>query len=224
MRVEPYGIDSIVHIVNRGTRGMPIVVDKRDYARFVRSLYFMNTESPDPNWTRVEYPPASSHIKKLRKPLVRLLAFTLMPNHFHLLVQETTEGGISEFMRKIGQSMTNYHNEKYKQKGSLFQGSYRSRTVDTDIYLRYVAAYIMVKNTFELFPKGGLSTAIVDFEGVWKWAAQYPFSSLAGYADGDTSPAIERDLLSEIFGSPKEFKAFAHDVIRGGKWLDVDFE
>ena len=226
MRVEPYEVGSYVHVLKRGARGMPIVGDEFDQQRFLRILFHMNDEFLDENWDRLRYasPFARMDSWPKRKPLVKILAYTLMPNHMHLLLKEIRDGGLSEFMRKVGQSMTNHHNEKYGESGSIFQGSYRSRTIESDVYLRYVASYIMVKNTFELYPHGGLRAAVKHFDEAWKWAVEYPFSSLGEYAGVRQQPIIEKELLDEIYAKPFRFKDFARDVIASGKWHSVEFE
>lgn len=225
-RVELFGIDSFVHVVKRGARGMPITGDEADQLRFLRLLYYMNDEHLDANWYRID--PRDMFFRPdswpKRKPLVSVFAYTLMPNHIHLLLRETREGGTSSFMQKLGQSMTNHHNEKYHEKGSIFQGSYRGRTIGNDEYLRYVAVYVMVKNVFELYPKGGLRGASEHFEDAWKWGVTYRFSSFGDYAGVHLSPILERDLIADVFSGSRDFKSFARDVIGGGKWLQAEFE
>ncbi|GEM_PF-5556426 len=98
---------------------------------------------------------------KPRKPIVNIIAFILMPNHFHLLVKEIEEGGVAKFMQRVGTGMTMYYNAKYQESGTLFQGSYKARCVDSDLYLKYLSVYIQVKNTLELYP-GGLKKAIKE--------------------------------------------------------------
>jgi len=206
---------------------MIITNDEADKWRFLRSLFYMNDDYFDPNWERITngyelyYRPDSW---PERKPIVKIAAFTLMPNHVHLLLKEIKKGGISIFMQKLGQSMTNHFNEKYEQQGSLFQGSYKGKTISEDTYLRYVAVYIMVKNVFELYPKGGLRGATKNFEDAWKWAEKYPFSSLGSYTEVTSSSIVDKDVLGEIYKTPHQFKVFARDVILGGKWLESVFE
>lgn len=226
MRVEPFSVGSYIHAIKRGARGLPITEDESDQWRFLRLLYYMNDEFFDEHWYRADregrfFRPDSW---PNRRPLVRILAYTLMPNHFHLLLKEVRDGGISAFMQKLCQSMTNYHNERYGQHGSIFQGSYRGRTIESDNYLQYVSAYIMVKNVFELYPKGGLRGATDHFEEAWKWGITYPYSSLGNYAGISNLPIVDKDILADIFATPRTFKAFAKDVIEGGKWLKVEFE
>ncbi len=226
MRVEPYEVGSYLHVLKRGARGLPIVGDEFDRQRFLRVLFHMNDAYLNENWDRIALStpferPASW---PKRKPLVAVLAYTLMPNHIHLFLREIRDGGTSLFMKKIGQSMTNHHNEKYNECGSLFQGPFMSRTIGSDRQLQYVAAYIMVKNTFELYPQGGLRKGAEHFEKVWSWACAYPFSSLGGFMGVEDTPILNRESVTAILPSPTRFKEFARDVISGGQWYETDLE
>ncbi|MBI4088456.1 transposase [Candidatus Kaiserbacteria bacterium] len=185
----------------------------------------MNDSYLNDNWDRLETTKdfARPNSWPSRDPLVQILAFTLMPNHMHLLLREIRDGGVSSFMQKVGQSMTNHYNEKYTEHGSIFQGAYRSRTIETDRYLQYVSAYIMVKNVFELYPHGGLRAATKNFESAWRWGSAYLFSSLSHYA-GVRTPIVDRNVLEEAFPTVRSYKSFARDVIAGGKWTQIEFE
>ncbi len=223
MRVEPFTKDSYVHVVKRGARGLNIFQDTSDYWRCLKSLFYLNDHFFYEQWMRDTKgkPLFTRDGWPERKPLVNILAWVLMPNHFHLLLQEITEGGISMFMQKLGQSMTLSFNEKYKNKGSIFQGSYKGKTVATDDYMRYVPLYIMVKNTFELYPNGGLREAMENFDSAWTWAInEYRFSSLADYASTRNSPIIKKGVLADFWKTPAEFKEASRDFILGGKWLE----
>lgn len=226
MRVEPTTIDSFVHCLKRGGRGLPIVRDDRDRYRFIKSLYYLNDVFFDEDWYRATYNSQTVVDERLfnrlpdwpaQRPIVKVICYILMPNHIHLLLKQTTNNSVSTFMKKLGQSMSNYFNDKYQTKGSIFQGAYRGKTVRTDEYLRYVSVYIMVKNAFELFP-GGLDAARKDFKRAWKFAISYPFSSLAEYTNDRITPIVDKDLLGELFESPRELEKFAYDVIEAGRW------
>ena len=222
--MEPYTVGSYIHVVKRGARGMPITRDEKDKIRFLRLLYHMNDEFKDDLWERstaestlFERPPQWPE----RRPLVRVLAWTLMPNHFHLLLQETKEKGMSKFLQKLCGSMSSHFNLKYTERGSIFQGAYRSRTVQEDRYLRWLASYIMVKNVLELFP-GGLRAAANDFEKAWEWGVRYPFSSLGSFVNGEGSPVLEKEILGELYGEGKEFKSSAKEMILSRTWDKED--
>jgi len=120
--------------------------------------------------------------------------------------------------------MTNHFNGKYKQRGSIFQGAYRSRTIESDSYFQYVVAYVLVKNTFELYPRGGLKGAISDFDAAWEWGLRYSFSSLGSFIRGTSRPILDTAVIEQIIQPPHSFKSFAKDVILGGKWEGIEFE
>jgi putative transposase len=200
MRVEPRGVGSIVHVIQRGARGLNIVRDRYDRARFSELLFYLNDSFSDPNWLKATKECAPFERPDYwpdRDPLVRILAWTLLPNHFHLLLEEIKEGGIAKFMQRLCGSMSMTFNAKYTEKGSLFQGSYKSKTVDNDPYIQYLIYYIQVKNVLELYP-GGLPQAIQNFDDAWSWALQYPFSSLSSYATERDSPIIDKSRFFEI--------------------------
>lgn len=226
MRKEPYDVGSFVHVLKRGARGLPVTKDEDDQLRFVRALYYMNDEYVDPNWLKVGKKQLfhRPNTWPRRSPLTHIICYTLMPNHLHILVKEIQDDGISRFMQKLGQSMTNAFNEKYEEKGSIFQGSYKARTIGSDRQLRYTAAYILAKNVFELYPRGGIRGAQKNFEDAWKWAGTYLFSSLGESLQLRQSPALESSDFNIIFKNQHDFKNFSRDVILGGKWHEPDFE
>jgi len=206
MRVEPYTVDSIIHVVKRGSRGMDIVMDKADKWRFAKSLFLLNDTYSSENWHRetsglapFERP---AHWPE-RKILTRILAWVLMPNHFHLLLQEKIDGGASKFLQRLCGSMSLCFNVKYESKGSIFQGAYKSMLVDKDSYLKHLLFYIQVKNVLELYP-GGLVKALEDFDKAWNWALNYQFSSL---------PAYVSDIGSQIIDDPEGLISSIHRQI-----------
>ena len=216
MRVQPFGVDSFVHVVKRGARGLPITRDEKDQKRFVRLLYYLNDEYQSEFWELDVRRLVSLQRPKQwpeRRQLVKIIAWTLMPNHFHLLLQEIQDDGVSRFMQRLCGSMSRHFNEKYGEKGSVFQGPYRSRTIGTDRYLRWAITYILVKNVFELYP-GGLSRAVKEFEKAWKWGiGSYAYSSLAEFARGDESPIVDANVIRGFFKSPQDFKECSRDMI-----------
>ena len=174
MRKEPFGVGSVVHVVKRGTRGLPIVRDREDRERFLLMLLHFNDTFTPLNWFRdltihsVEDRFLRPDIWPQKEKLVHILAFSLLDNHFHLLLEEITEGGIARFMHRLGIGMAKSFNEKYRESGALFQGSYRAKTIDDDVYLRYVSVYIQVKNTLEMSPYNNVKND-TDFLKGYQW-------------------------------------------------------
>ena len=217
MRVEPYGIGSILHVIKRGARGMKIARDEADRKRFMRSLYYLNDKHKDENWHRTvakldlfEWPEEWPQ----RKPLVRILAWMLHLNHFHLLLQEIDEGGIAKFMQRFCGSMSVCFNLKYKGQGSIFQGSYRGRRVDNDTYFRHLVFYILVKNTMELY-RGGITAVTRHFDDAWQWALNYQYSSLPDHLLNREFPIVDdaEGLIGEVIGNKRSFKKEAKEML-----------
>src|SRR3989338_1568284 len=210
MRVEPHSVGSIVHVIKRGTRGLKITKDDKDKIRFVKSLFLLNDEHTDSNWLK-----ATSKLPlyerpsywQERRPLTRILAWTLMPNHFHLLMQEIKDGGIAKFMQRLCGSMSTAYNNKYKEKGSLFQGGYKGKTISDDSHFLYLPFYILVKNVLEVYP-GGLAKALKNFNKAWKWATNYQFSSFGTTIRKETCPIVDdpEEIVSQCCKNESEFK------------------
>lgn len=217
MRVEPAGVGSFVHVVQRGGHNTNIVRDTADRYRFVRSLYYLNDTYADPMWHRtVANVPAFERPTYWpeRDPLVRILAWTLLSNHFHLLLQETREGGVAKFMQRLCGSVTVCFNKKYNERGRLFQSSYHSRIVASDSHFNYLVFYILVKNTLDMFP-GGIETAYSHFDSAWEWAGKYPFSSLQDVLTGTPGSVTDDQerLVETIIGPRDAFKREARELL-----------
>lgn len=227
MRVEPYGIDSYLHVIKRGAHAMPIVLDEMDKWRFILLLRHINDENFSEYWFRdlMNAKLANTLIRPKswpkQKKIVEILCFCLMDNHFHLLLREIIDGGVSMFMQKLGTSMSMHYNEKYEEKGTIFQGAYKAKVVDNDNYLRYLSAYIQVKNTFELYP-GGAEKAAREFDKSYNWACKFIYSSLGEYNGDRNSGIIDKGLLGEIFSKPQDYKKFARDFIASRSDFEID--
>ena len=128
----------IYHAYNRGTEGRRIFLNNNDYFRFIRYLYEFNDHDNVVDMKRrflrksgLKNTSDPRIIKRTREPLVDILEFTLMPNHYHLMLKQIADKGISRFMQRLGTGYTNYFNTKFKRKGVLFQGKYKAKLVDT---------------------------------------------------------------------------------------------
>lgn len=226
---EPYSVGSFVHVIQRGVRGLPIVRDNADKERFLFMLAHFNDDFAPENWFRdisIDGRPRFDRPMSWpeQKKIVRILGFSLLTNHFHLLLEEIVEGGIPKFLQRIGTAMSKYFNEKYKERGSVFQGPYKSRTIDTDTYLIYASAYVQVKNAFDMY-KGGMKAAMTDFDQAYEWARNDPYTSLGDYAGMHDRPILDKEVLAERY-TPREYRIFCHDFFSKPDSIseDVAFE
>lgn len=225
MRVTSYKEGEIVHCIHRGVMGVQIFRDISDYWRFVRLAYLCNDQYRDTNLGRTEQTlklfERPSHWPA-REPLVDILSFVVMPNHFHLLLRERSEGGIGKFMQRLAGSITLGFNKKYENKGTIFQSKYKPIIVQEPRHLSRLISYINVKNVCEMSPEGGLARAVKDFETAYQWAKDYQFSSLRNWTENISSPLLDMQEISAskngqgvvpFYNSEHDFKEVSKQMI-----------
>lgn len=128
------------HIYNRGVEKRRIFQDRDDYNSFV---YYLKTYlSPLEELNKEDKILKVNLEKNNLSAEVELLAFCLMPNHFHLLLHQKTKDGISKFMKQIANAYTQYFNNRYQRVGALFQGKFKAVKIDTDEYILHLSRYI----------------------------------------------------------------------------------
>ncbi|MDP3982268.1 MAG: transposase [bacterium] len=215
----------VYHIFNRGVEKRDIFLSDGDRWRFLQGLYLFNNEDASTNLLyRLEQEKGKMHFGILREymkkarvermPLVRIMADCLKPNHFHLLIEEIQEGGISRFMQKLGTGYAGYFNRKYERVGSLFQGPFRAVEIKTDDQLRYIITYINVINPGqELEPE--LKSVAQDPEEILRFIESYPWSTHLEYLGKRNSIIADNGVAGELFATSKKYKAFVTDIIRG---------
>ena len=216
MRKEPFFVGDIVHVFNRGNRKQEIVRDDKDRKRFIQMLYYFNDEYAPLNLWKSDFHNMFERLPEWpeRDPLVEIHGFTLMNNHYHLILLEKKERGVTKFMQKLGTGVTNRFNTRYKETGRLFQGAYKARRVDKDNYLQYLIVYIHIKNIFELYP-GGLKNALAHFDDAYECALRYPYSSLGAYFSPEhiATPVIVKDMFGDTLKNKEDFKEFAKNCM-----------
>src|SRR3989344_7863223 len=139
-RITPFETAGFYHIYNRGVEKRQIFLTERDYERFLQTLYYYQFSGPKPKFSN-KYRFKNKEFDKNPK-IVDLLAFCLMPNHFHLLIKQLGDGGTQEFLSKIANSYTKYFNTKHKRVGPLFQGQFKAVLIESDEQLIHVSRYI----------------------------------------------------------------------------------
>ncbi len=119
-----------------------------------------------------------------------------MPDHFHLVLKEISEGGITAFMRKIGTAYTLYFNARHGRVGNLFLKPFRSIHVSTDRYFQHLINYVHC-NPAVLYEPEWKTGHAVDPHFLGEHIAAYPYSSLGAYADTHTPTRTILD--AEVF-------------------------
>jgi|SRR3989344_112788 len=188
------------HIYNRGTDKRKVFLNPADYKRFIALLYLCNSTDPVRMDMRRKF---LNQIFKTKRSetLVDIGSYCLMPNHFHLLIREKNENGISLFMQKLTTAYTMYFNKKYERNGSLFQGTFKVRHIDTDNYLKYLFAYIHL-NPIKLIEPRWKEKKIGNITKARKFMENYLYSSYSEYIGLDR----EQKAILTIETFPKYFK------------------
>ena len=199
----------IYHTLSRGVEKRNIFLNNRDYLRFIHNLLEFN----DINWsTNSAYffnnsiDIASRYEEKKRIPLVKLHAFCLMPNHYHLMLSPLVEKGISRFMKKINMGYAKYFNQKNKRKGALFESRYKSVPVKNESHFTYLPFYIHL-NPLDLYAPGWRNRKISNYKNAFNFLENYKWSSFPDYIDKTNFPLVtSRKFLHKCFGQPTEHK------------------
>jgi putative transposase len=159
----PLANDCYYHIYNRGVLKQPIYFEEKDYLRFIHDLYEFNDARPAPKFGRTS--------STDRRCLVSIFAWCLMPNHFHLFLQQQKEGGISLFLKKLGGGYAKFINEKYQRSGHVFQGKFQSKLIENDPYFVHLSRYIHLNplDTIDRAVNPNIET--VDFINQYRWSS-----------------------------------------------------
>ncbi len=204
MRKLKFEQGSYYHVCNRSNDKSPIFLETIDYIRFLFYILFFEADFPFYNLGRhtayfvkhsVFNIPETDINEIERKRMVGLSGFVIMPNHFHLLLQESGNNGISCYLQRVQNGYAKYFNAKYARKGHLFQGSFRAIPVDDDEQLLYLSAYIH-RNPHELEE--------------WKnKEVSYPWSSYQDCVNKNRwGELLKPGIFLDQFSSPAQYRDF----------------
>lgn len=178
---------NILHIYNRGNNKEKIFLDKQDYKAFLfrigLCLEFTKKELNKEKLIAMPY--SRIRINKMGKNNFKLHAFSLMPNHFHLLIEQTGDVSISKLMLKTCTSYAKYVNKKYKRVGHVFQDQFKAVLVENNSQLMWASAYIHMN-------------AVKD--KIVKHPSEYSWSSYNDFASNRNLIIVNKELLLSTFG------------------------
>lgn len=196
MRKQPLAIGEYYHIYNRGVDKRKVFLSDKDYFRFLTSMKEFNRIDPIfslhlYNQRKEKQIVGVGHLQKL----VDIICYCLNPNHFHFILKQKTENGVSEFMKRVGGGYTNYFNHQYKRTGALLQGRFKSAHIDNNEYLLYLSAYIN-RNYF-----------IHGYGDDFRW----PYSSLLEYTGKRSKGICDTSIILDQFKNRNEYQEFMQE-------------
>lgn len=189
---KEFATNEIYHIYNRGNNKENIFLEEQDYRAFIFRLGLSLGFSPrelSENSTIMKFPKSRVRINS-KSNLFKIHSFCLMPNHFHILIEQLTQIPISNFMLKLGTSYSMYFNKKYKRVGNVFQDCFKSVTIESNPQLMWNAAYIHMNPVIAKF---------VSNPEDYEWSS---FKDFIGLRDLNI---VSKNLILETFGSKQKF-------------------
>jgi len=149
---KQYQANGYYHIYNRGVEKRIIFLDKQDYNVFLSYFkdYLLKKDTQGLQEQLLDKTLTPKEKDKILKQLrlnnfaeqITMLAYCLMPNHFHFFVKQTETNSIDAFMNSLGTRYTMYFNKKYQRVGSLYQGVYKAVAVTTEEQFLHLSRYI----------------------------------------------------------------------------------
>lgn len=225
MRKVVFAEGEIYHIYNRGANKCEVFFDDLDRERFIADMLLMNSTTHQLNvgyrFVRNSFllnGESAGYAPDEGTCLVDIAAFVLMPNHFHLLVKQRVDGGISAFMQKFGTAYTMYFNRRHSRSGVLFQGVFASKIISTDAYFEEIPFYIH-GNPLKL--AGQLQSVDADMG----YLASYKWSSFCDYLGVERyGHLLRKDMLQDYFfqrgGAAASMRAYLSRK-RGGSPIEA---
>lgn len=204
-RPTPLVTGEIYHLFNRGHNKQDLYFSPRDYRRFIDSISYYHFQGPKPKFSKFIHGTLIPIKLTDENALVDVFCYCLMPNHFHLLVRQRVNGGITKFMSQLANSWAKYSNLKYGRSGSPFEGHFRSVLIENDEQFIHVSRYIHIN-------------PIVS--KIAQHLEDYPWSSYCEYMSGKNLICTTADILSMFSNSTEKYKKFLNDQISYGETLE----
>ena len=174
--------ESYYHVYTRGVNKQQIFLDESDYLFFLSLFKRYLSKDSTSDQSEGTYQKFNDSIE--------VLAYCLMPNHFHLLLFQIEKGGMSKLMHGIMTSYSRYFNVKYKRSGPLFESRYKGSRISSDEYLLHISRYIHLN------------------PGEW---IDYPHSSIRAYLYNDIPDWMNKKHIAQLYGSAVKYHEFLED-------------
>ena len=192
------------HLYNRGNDKKVIFKDKEDYEHFIGLMYACN-QTENFKADNLQKDQGLFNVKR-KNTLVSIGAYCLMPNHFHILIIQAENEGISKFMKKLLTAYVMYFNKKYDRTGSLFEGKFKAEHARNDRYLKYLYSYIHL-NPVKLINTNWKEEGIKDKNVILEYLNKYKYSSYLDYIGENRvqNKVLNINSFPQYFSTKKSF-------------------
>lgn len=197
------------HVFNRGVEHRQIFGDQRDYKRVVETIDFYQYNpriklSDFKNFPADQRSKILQEIHKLPK-IVEIICYCFLPNHFHLLLKQLIDNGISNFVSKFSNSYTKYFNTRNNRDGSLLGGTFKSVRIETPEQLLHISRYIHLNPVISYLVKP-------EYLEYYQWSSFNEFMGSSGFC--------QKELVLSQFKSSQKYKEFVVDQVDYARTLE----
>ncbi len=145
----------------------------------------------------------------LRELNLSIIAYCLMPNHYHFLVRQNGDQSAGKLPQLIFNSYSKAFNKRYDHSGTLFEGPYDGRHVHNDNYLRHLCRYIH-------------ANPVKD--GLVEYLEQWPYSNYQEWIGLRTGTLVDKEFINEFFPDPNAYKQFVQEYLLERKLIkELDY-
>lgn len=194
--VRNFTENSYYHVSNKGVENRNIFLEDKDY-RFFQTYLFIYLKPLKEVLEKHPDLPIRLHSKNLSLE-VELVAYSLMPNSFHLLLKQKTKNGVSKLMKQITNAYTLFFNQKNKRSGSLMQGRFKAARITDNNSLIQILRYIHLKPIIA---------------GITSDLASYQWSSYPDYLGKEIELSCSKKEMLSYFSTLEEMEQFHEDQI-----------
>lgn len=210
IRKTPFVNGEHYHVYLRGVEKRAIVLDDADVNRFLTSLNIFNSMEPVGSVYQHSFRKDQLGNPVSKSKLVEIFAFNLLDNHYHLLLKQCVDGGISRFMKSVNGGYTKYFNTKYKRTGHLFQDVFGAVHIKDDAQLIYTNAYVNLNNIVHAYyEKQSLGNPVSKWGKRSSWE-QY----INPHKRKDALVPCSTDFILSMYSSVGEYKKDAMTTAR----------
>ncbi len=216
MRDVSFANGHYYHIFNRGVDKRVIFKNDSDFWRFYISMYLFNDvhfmsnggKSCAEIFDGVETDGLLREQGIHRDPLVKIVSFCLLRNHFHLFVQQLEEHGITKFLHRLSMGYAHYFNKKYERKGRLFESEFQAVLIKHDAHFLHMPRYIHL-NALDTTAVPWREGKVVNWQIAMRFLDKYPWSSHQVYR-GAPQPlgVVDKEMVKKLFRTRVEYYRF----------------
>ncbi len=204
-RLTPLVNGEFYHLFNRGIDKRHIFLQQRDFKRFKQTFIYYQLIGNKIKFSNFAKSELNLILPSQENKLIDIICYCLMPNHFHFLVRQLKDNGISIFISQLCNSYTKYFNTKYKRVGPILEGSFKAVRVESNDQLIHLSRYIHLNPVVS---------------GLVGKLGEYPWSSYEEYMQNNSNLCLAGEILN-FFSSKEKYRQFLEDQIEYGISLEM---